>query len=112
MPTGAIVEENPLNDVALLSIPPNTVARDERFWPLPKAALIISFQPHMHFRGTRMLLEAIHPDGRREVLTTHSTREYRFDRRVSGRIVAAFEALELHGDQVGVPAVNFGAQTS
>ena len=23
----------------------------------------------MHFRGTRMMLEAIHPDGRREVLT-------------------------------------------
>ena len=23
----------------------------------------------MHFRGTRMVLEAIHPDGRREVLT-------------------------------------------
>jgi hypothetical protein len=69
MPTGALVEDNPLNGVALLSIPPNTVARHERFWPLPKPALIISFQPHMHFRGSRMLLEAIHPDGRREVLT-------------------------------------------
>ena len=66
MPTGALVEENPLHSVAMLSIPPNTVARHERFWPLPKPALIISFQPHMHFRGTRMLLEAIHPDGRRE----------------------------------------------
>jgi hypothetical protein len=69
MPTGALVAENPLHSVAMLSIPPNTVARHERFWPLPKPALIISFQPHMHFRGTRMLLEAIHPDGRREVLT-------------------------------------------
>jgi len=69
MPTGALVEENPLHSVAMLSIPPNTVARHDRYWPLPKPALIISFQPHMHFRGTRMLLEAIHPDGRREVLT-------------------------------------------
>jgi mono/diheme cytochrome c family protein len=69
MPTGAIVEENPLHSAAFLSIPPNTVARHERFWPLPKPALIISFQPHMHFRGSRMILEAIHPDGRREVLT-------------------------------------------
>ncbi len=69
MPTGALVEENPLHSVALLSIPPNSVARHERFWPLPKPALIISFQPHMHFRGSRMLLEAIHPDGRREILT-------------------------------------------
>ena len=69
MPTGALVAENPLHSAAFLSIPPNTVARHERFWPLPKPALIISFQPHMHFRGTRMMLEAIHPDGRREVLT-------------------------------------------
>lgn len=69
MPTGALVEENPLHGAAFLSIPPNSVARHERFWPLPKPALIISFQPHMHFRGTRMTLEAIHPDGRREVLT-------------------------------------------
>jgi hypothetical protein len=69
MPVGKLVEENPLHSAAFLSIPPNTVARHERFWPLPKAALIISFQPHMHFRGTRMVLEAIHPDGRREVLT-------------------------------------------
>jgi hypothetical protein len=69
MPTGALLAENPLHAAAFLSIPPNTVARHERFWPLPKAALVISFQPHMHFRGSRMILEAIHPDGRREVLT-------------------------------------------
>jgi hypothetical protein len=69
MPTGALVAENPLHGAALLSIPPNTVARHERYWPLPKPALVISFQPHMHFRGSRMILEAIHPDGRREVLT-------------------------------------------
>jgi len=69
MPTGALVEENPLHSATMLSIPPNTVARSERFWPLPQDALIISFQPHMHFLGRRMLLEVIHPDGRREVLT-------------------------------------------
>jgi hypothetical protein len=69
MPVGALVEENPLHAAAFLSIPPNTVARHERFFPLPQPALVISFQPHMHFRGSRMLLEAIHPDGRREVLT-------------------------------------------
>ena len=69
MPTGALIAENPLHAAALLSIPPNTVARHDRYWPLPKPALVISFQPHMHFRGSKMLLEAIHPDGRREVLT-------------------------------------------
>jgi hypothetical protein len=69
MPTGALVAENPLHSATMLSIPPNTVAKHERFWPLPKPALIMSFQPHMHFLGTRMTLEAIHPDGRRETLT-------------------------------------------
>lgn len=69
MPTGALVAENPLHSAAFLSIPPNSVVQHERFWPLPKPALIVSFQPHMHFRGSKMLLEAIHPDGRREVLT-------------------------------------------
>ncbi|OFW27240.1 MAG: hypothetical protein A3H97_12875 [Acidobacteria bacterium RIFCSPLOWO2_02_FULL_65_29] len=69
MPTGALVAENPLHSATMLSIPPNTVAKHERFWPLPQPALIMSFQPHMHFLGTRMTLEAIHPDGRRETLT-------------------------------------------
>ena len=69
MPTGALIDDNTLNGVALMSIPPNTIARHERFWPLPQAGLVLSFQPHMHFRGKRMLLEAIHVDGRREVLT-------------------------------------------
>ena len=75
MPTGALIAENPLHAAELLSIPPNTVATHERFWPLPKPALIISFQPHMHFRGSKMVLEAIHPDGRREVLTSATAYE-------------------------------------
>jgi hypothetical protein len=69
MPTGALVEENPLHSATVLSIPPNTVATHERYWPLPENALVMSFQPHMHFLGSRMTLEAIHPDGRRELLT-------------------------------------------
>ncbi len=69
MPTGALIDENPLHSAELLSIPPNTVAQHDRYWPLPKPALIISFQPHMHFRGARMTLEAIQRDGRRELLT-------------------------------------------
>jgi hypothetical protein len=63
------MEENNVNGLAQLSIPPNTVARTERFLRLDTPAMVINFQPHMHFRGSRMLLEAIHPDGRREMLT-------------------------------------------
>ena len=68
MPADAWVDDNTLNGLALMSIPPNTMAKHERFWPLPDPALVLSFQPHMHFRGNRMLLEAIHLDGRREIL--------------------------------------------
>ena len=69
MPTGALIAENDLSTTANLSIPPNSIARHERYWPLPQHAIILNFQPHMHFRGSRMLLEAIHVDGRREVVT-------------------------------------------
>ena len=69
LPIEALMEENDVNGLAQLSIPPNTVARTERFLRLDTPAMVINFQPHMHFRGSRMLLEAIHPDGRREVLT-------------------------------------------
>jgi hypothetical protein len=67
MPTGRLLGDK--ESLTLLSIPPNTVARHERYFPLPQPAMVISFQPHMHLRGSRMLLEAIHPDGRQEVLT-------------------------------------------
>ena len=68
MPADAWIDDNTLNGIARMSIPPHTVAKHERFWPLPDPALLLSFQPHMHFRGDRMLLEAIHLDGRREIL--------------------------------------------
>ena len=35
---------------------------------LDQPALISSFRPHMHMRGKEMSLEAIYPDGRREML--------------------------------------------
>ena len=52
-----------------LSIPPNTVARHDRYFRLEKPAQIITFQPHMHYLGKAMRLEVIHLDGRVETLT-------------------------------------------
>ena len=68
-PVEQFLTEADVNSLAQLSIPPNTVARSERFLRLDTPAMVINFQPHMHFRGSRMLLEAIHLDGRREILT-------------------------------------------
>ncbi|MEE2637415.1 MAG: hypothetical protein VYE68_09315 [Acidobacteriota bacterium] len=52
-----------------LLIPPGAPnARSDAYFTLPEPARIISFQPHMHYRGKRMTLEAIHPSSPRPEL--------------------------------------------
>jgi hypothetical protein len=51
-----------------LEIPANRVSTQEAAATLTRPAVMISFQPHMHMRGTAMLIEAIEPDGRRQML--------------------------------------------
>ena len=54
-----------------LIIPPGEAnARSDAYFTLPEPTRIISFQPHMHYRGKAMTLEAIRPDGRRPELLT------------------------------------------
>lgn len=50
-------------------IPPHGHLVLEGTHVLPQAAVIESFRPHMHMRGVEMSMEAIYPDGRREVLS-------------------------------------------
>ena len=52
-----------------LDIPPNTVAESQGFHVLRQAARLENFQPHMHLRGKAMALEAILPDGTRQMLS-------------------------------------------
>jgi len=52
-----------------LDIPPNSKAMTQNFYVLPAPARIENFQPHMHMRGKAMSMEAVYPDGRREVLS-------------------------------------------
>lgn len=53
-----------------LSIPPGeSNVRHDGYRVLPRPIKLISFQAHMHYRGKAMELEAIHLDGRRELLT-------------------------------------------
>ena len=52
-----------------MDIPPNSFSMTEGFFPLQRAGRIESFQPHMHLRGTAMSLEAILPNGRRQLLS-------------------------------------------
>jgi len=52
-----------------LDIPPNSFAMTEGFSVLKENALIENFQPHFHLRGKAMQVEAILPDGGRQILS-------------------------------------------
>ena len=52
-----------------VDIPPNSIAVTEGFFPMRAAGRVESFQPHMHLRGKAMSMEAIYPDGKREILS-------------------------------------------
>src|SRR5688572_13441195 len=61
-----------------LDIPPNKVAMTQNMYVLPAPARIENFQPHMHIRGKAMSMEAIYPDGRKEVLSMVSNFQWRW----------------------------------
>lgn len=52
-----------------LDIPPGRTAMTQNFYVMPAPARIENFQPHMHMRGKAMSMEAVYPDGKREVLS-------------------------------------------
>ena len=52
-----------------LDIPPGEIAVTQDFHMINAPARIENFQPHMHMRGKAMKMEAIYPDGRKEVLS-------------------------------------------
>ena len=52
-----------------LDIRPNTISLVEGFTTLRQAARIESFQPHMHLRGKAMMVEAILPNGQKQVIS-------------------------------------------
>jgi hypothetical protein len=54
---------------SLLDIKPNTISETEGFHVLPQPARLENFQPHMHLRGKAMAIEAILPDGTRQMLS-------------------------------------------
>jgi hypothetical protein len=44
--------------------------RNDGYFTLPKPTKLMLFQPHMHWRGKSMQLEAIYPDGRTELISS------------------------------------------
>jgi len=57
------------NGTAGLDIPPNSIAYTEGYNVLKENTKITNFQPHFHLRGKAMMVEAILPDGRSEVVS-------------------------------------------
>jgi mono/diheme cytochrome c family protein len=53
----------------MLDIPPNSIARTDGFTVLKENTIITNFQPHFHLRGKAMEVEAILPDGSRQVIS-------------------------------------------
>jgi hypothetical protein len=49
--------------------PGDPASRSDSYFPLAAPARLVSYQPHMHYRGKRMVLEAILPTGQVEKLT-------------------------------------------
>ncbi len=52
-----------------LDIPPNSVTTTESFVPLKENARIENFQVHEHLRGKGMSMEALFPNGQRQMLS-------------------------------------------
>lgn len=52
-----------------IDIPPGEIAVTQDFHVLQAPARIENFQPHMHMRGKAMSLEAVYPDGRKELIS-------------------------------------------
>jgi hypothetical protein len=53
----------------MLDIPPNSIARTDGFTVLKENTMITNFQPHFHLRGKAMEVEAIFPDGTRQLIS-------------------------------------------
>ena len=58
-----------LRQRGFLDIPPNSISYTEGFTVLKENTLISNFQPHFHLRGKAMQVEAILPDGSREIVS-------------------------------------------
>ena len=61
-----------------LDIPPGEKSMTQNFFVIPAPARIENFQPHMHMRGKAFAMEAIYPNGRREMLSMVSNFQWRW----------------------------------
>jgi hypothetical protein len=68
-PKHVIQTRNIQNVTALAIAPGDPNSRSDAYFTLTQPSRLVSFQPHMHYRGKRMTLEAIPPNGQPQLLT-------------------------------------------
>jgi hypothetical protein len=61
-----------------LDIPPGQTAMTQNFYVMQAPARLENFQPHMHMRGKALSLEAVYPNGRKEVLSAVNNFQWRW----------------------------------
>ncbi len=61
-----------------VDIAPNETSTIQNFHVLKAPARLENFQPHMHMRGKAMSMEAIYPDGKRELLSYVNNFQYKW----------------------------------
>jgi mono/diheme cytochrome c family protein len=65
-----VIQTRNIQNMASLAIAPGDPnSRSDTYFTLTQASRLVSFQPHMHYRGKRMTLEAIPPSGPPQLLT-------------------------------------------
>jgi mono/diheme cytochrome c family protein len=65
-----IINTKAVSSPSTLAIPPGDPnVRSDATFTLERPATLLSFQPHMHYRGKRMTLEALLPSGERRLLS-------------------------------------------
>jgi hypothetical protein len=65
-----LISTRGISSPATLAIAPGDPnSRSDAYFTLTEPARLLSYQPHMHYRGHRMVLEAILPTGQTQVLT-------------------------------------------
>ena len=79
-------------------IPPNNYRILQGVHTLLAPVLIHSFRPHMHTRGKEMSVEALYPDGRREMLA--KVADYRHNWQIAYRIEDRFQPLLPKGTKL------------
>jgi hypothetical protein len=68
-PEHLIVTQGISSQETLVIPPGESNARSDAYFRLEQPARLVSFQPHMHYRGKRQTLEAILPNGQVKLLT-------------------------------------------